>query len=87
LVFCFQQDRWSTGGSRTLGYASSLDGGSTWFVAAVPGITLYTGGEFQRATDPWLSFSPDGSVYFMSLALDITTAPDRSGGNGKTPCW
>ena len=83
LVVGFQQDRWSTGGARALGYASSLNGGSTWVVAAVPGITLCTGGEFQRATDPWLSFSPDGSVYFMSLALDITTAPDRSGGNGK----
>ncbi|WP_157271345.1 sialidase family protein [Azohydromonas aeria] len=83
FVAGFQQDRWSNGGSRTLGYASTLNDGATWTVGAIPGITLCTGGEFQRATDPWVSFSPDGSVYFMTLALDITTPPNRSGGDGK----
>jgi len=55
----------------------------------IPGITLCSGGtvangrDFKRATDPWLSFGPDGDLYMFSLSLDLETPPGRAGGFGK----
>src|SRR5207245_704010 len=42
-----------------------------------------SGGSLQRATDPWLSFAPDGTVHQLSLALDIDPPANRPGGNGR----
>jgi hypothetical protein len=56
--------------------AASFDGGQTWSLirktkhSLCTGGTSANGGDFQRATDPWLSFAPNGDVYLMSLALD-----------------
>ncbi len=36
-------------------------------------MTLCSGGEFQRASDPWLSFSPNGDLFQISLAADKPT--------------
>ena len=89
LVAGYQQDRWSNGGSRGLVASVSLNGGTTWAQVAVPGITLCSGGtvanggDFQRASDPWVTFAPNGDVYFFSLSLDINPPPGREGGNGK----
>src|SRR5881296_657238 len=90
LVGGYQQDRWSGGGSRGLVAAVSLDGGTTWTNVAIPKITrcsggtVDNGGDFKRATDPWLSFAPNGDLYFMSLSLDIETPPNAPGGVGKS---
>jgi hypothetical protein len=89
IVGSVQQDRWSNGGARGLVAGVSMDGGVTWTTVTIPNITLCSGGtvanggDFQRATDPWLSFSPNGHLYQMSLSLDITTPPGREGGFGK----
>ena len=89
LVGGWQQDRWSNGGSRGSAFGVSFDGGDTWATGVVPKITLCSGGtaanggDFKRATDPWVTFSPNGHVYFFSLVLDIEPPPDRPGGNGK----
>jgi len=89
LVVGYQQDRWSNGGSRGLVAGVTFDGGATWQRFVIPGITLCSGGtagnggDFQRATDPWVSFAPNGHVYFFSLSLDITTPPGRERGSGK----
>src|SRR3712207_7950277 len=46
--------------------ARSTDGGATWSAPIpIPGTTLCSGGEFQRATDPWQSFGPDGDLYLI----------------------
>jgi len=84
-----QQDRWSNGGARGLVAGVSFNGGLTWQTVVIPNITLCSGGsaanggDFQRATDPWLSFSPNGHLYQFSLALDIEPPPGRVGGFGK----
>jgi hypothetical protein len=89
IVGGFQQDRWSNGGSRGLGPAPTHDGGTTWTNVVIPKITLCSGGtvanggDFQRASDPWLSFAPNGDLYFMSLVLDISPPATAPGGNGK----
>ena len=43
IVAFWQQDRWSNGGSRGNMAGTSLDGGSTWDIVQVPGITDCTG--------------------------------------------
>jgi hypothetical protein len=70
----FQQDRWSDGGARGLVAGFSDDGGQTWNEVAIPGVTLCSNGVFERASDPWVSFAPNGDAYFMSLAFDFNPA-------------
>jgi hypothetical protein len=85
LVAVWQQDRWSGAGARGLGIGVSLNGGLTWTNSIVPKIDLPSGGtsalgtDLKRATDPWVSIGPDGTVYVSSLSL--TTA----GGSGSRP--
>lgn len=75
VVGAWQQDRWSNGGSRGIASSSSGDGGLTWGAPApVPGLTRCAGGEFQRATDPWVSFAPNGDAYLFSLTLNDSDA-------------
>ena len=66
LVAGYQQDRWSNGGSRGL-YASVWYRGA-WVQVAVPGTSACVGGTHLRASDPWVTFSPDGTAYFFTLA-------------------
>jgi hypothetical protein len=75
LVAAWQQDRWSNGAADAIVSAVSLDGGVTWTRAAVPfsrcGGGAGRGGDFDRATDPWVSFSADGAVvHQIGLAVD-----------------
>src|SRR5436189_268566 len=35
---------------------------------AVPGTSVCVGGTHLRATDPWVTFSPDGTAYYFTLA-------------------
>src|SRR5579871_2134778 len=76
LVATYQQDRWtgSDGGSRGLMEAWSQDGGLTWNPVVVPGIGLTDGGSYERDSDPWNSFAPNGDLYHVSLAFNDTTS-------------
>lgn len=75
LVVNWQQDRWSSGGASGVVSAVTLDGGITWTTAALPvsrcgGGDATNGGNYARATDPWVTFSPNGVVYQMALAFE-----------------
>src|SRR5215218_8412856 len=70
VVAFYQQDRYSNGGAKGTVAAVSMDGGTTWTQVPVPADYRCTGGRFQRATDPWLSFSPDGALHAMTLSID-----------------
>ncbi len=78
LVAAWQQDRWSDGAARGLLAAVSFDGGTTW-AASMPAFCVCAGGtaaahgDFLRASDPWLSFGADGSVYLVAIALTGAT--------------
>ena len=81
IVAIYQQDRYSDGGAKGNVSAASFDGGLTWTQIAVPADTRCTGGQFDRASDPWLSFGPDGTLHAMSLVTDASpTGP--AGDNG-----
>jgi hypothetical protein len=75
LVGIFQQDRWSDGGARGLVARRSLDGGATWTESVIPGISICSGGVYQRSTDPWVSFSPNGVVHQLALSFNDLQEP------------
>lgn len=70
LLVGHQQDRWSDGGSRGLVGNLSTDGGTTWTETIPGGVTECTGGKFARASDPWVTFSPNGHAFFSSLVVN-----------------
>ena len=48
-----------------------MDGGTSWETVIVPGLTRCSDGLFSRASDPWLSFGPDGSLHHIALATTL----------------
>lgn len=82
IVAIWQQDRWSDGGSRGTVAGVSLDGGLNWTLVPIPGVTDCTDGPWERASDPWVSFSPDGTLHQMTLAFQTDAPANRPGGFG-----
>lgn len=74
LVGIWQQDRWSNGGARGLAVGVSMNRGNKWTPVVLPGVSLASGGSYQRASDPWLSFSPNGVLYATALAFNTSTS-------------
>src|SRR5438874_2965848 len=71
IIGVYQQDRYTFGGARGLGAAVSHDGGATWssthpHFTTCAGGTAANHGDYQRASDPWVTFSPDGTAYLIS---------------------
>ena len=73
LLAAYQEGRFAPGGARTLTYAWSADGGKRWTEGRVPRLTRDQGGRYERVSDPWVAFGPDGDAYYVSLAFDETT--------------
>ncbi len=81
LVAVWQQDRWSNGGAHGLVTGASFDGGQTWartwaHFSLCSGGTAANGGNYDRASDPWISFAPNGHAYQISLSAsaDLLTS-------------
>lgn len=82
LIGVWQQDRWSDGGAQGLLTAVSTDSGTTWTRPTPPPFThcqggnASNGGDYDRASDPWVSFGPTGDAYQIGLGLsnDLVTS-------------
>ena len=99
VVTYWQQDRWSDGGSHGNLAGYSFDGGMTWghsaprFSRCAGGAGLGDAGDYQRATDPWLSFGPAGRLHAIGIGFDNSTArnailaaySDTGGASWSTP--
>src|SRR3989440_1419736 len=77
LIAVWQQDRWSDGGAHGLVTAVTHDAGLTWtrtfpHFSTCAGGTAQNGGDFDRSSDPWVSFGPDGTAYQVSLSFNAT---------------
>lgn len=73
VISMYQQDRWSTGGARGVAESWSSDGKHFHHVA-LPFTHCTPGGlDYQRASDAWVSFGPDGTAYASALVFDGTT--------------
>src|SRR5262245_15832101 len=75
LIAVWQQDRWSDGGAHGLVTAVTHNGGLTWHetfahFSTCAGGNAANGGNYDRASDPWVSFGPDGKAYEVALSFD-----------------
>ena len=75
MIAGWHQDRWSTGGAQSLGAAYTFNGGATWQQVVIPftrcsGAVPRSAGDFERGSDPWISFSPNGTAHYMALVVD-----------------
>ena len=92
MVGLWQQDRWSNGGSRGLVAGSSRDGGKSWQRSFPPfsrcgGGSIVNGGNYERASDAWLSYAPNGVLHAMSLSISGSVSAmlvSRSFDHGRT---
>ena len=79
LIGVWQQDRWSNGGARGHLSASSFDGGRTWSTSMAAfsrctGGTPANGGDYERASDPWVTIGPDGIAYQIAIVFSGQTS-------------
>jgi hypothetical protein len=82
LIGVWQQDRWSSGGAQGLLTGVSSDRGTTWTRPAPPPFThcqggnAGNGGDYDRASDPWVTLGPTGDSYQIALGLsnDLVTS-------------
>jgi hypothetical protein len=80
VVGVWQQDRFTFGGSRGLVTSASHDGGRTWnrtfaHFSRCAGGNAANGGDYERASDPWVTFSPNGVAYQIALVFDFFDFP------------
>ncbi|HTD31041.1 MAG TPA: sialidase family protein [Steroidobacteraceae bacterium] len=75
LIATWQQNRWSNGGSQLIGVAASFDGGNSWSLSSPPVFSRCAGGNsgnagnYARASNAWVSISPNGVAYALALAF------------------
>jgi len=94
MIAGWHQDRWSTGSAQSLGAAATTDGGVSWTPVVIPftrcsGGTPRSAGDYERGSDPWISFGPTGIAYYMGLVSDNSVNENamvvaRSLDGGKT---
>jgi hypothetical protein len=81
IIGVWQQDRWNNGGAHGLVAGFSFNGGKSWgettlpFSSCAPNAVLdpFTGAPYDRASDPWVSFGPDGTAYAIGLLATNNT--------------
>jgi len=95
IIGTYQQDRWSNGGDDGNVVAYSMNGGTSWKIDW-PTFTHCEGGnhgnngDFERASDPWVSISPNGVAYVSALTFNMSfnsasaVEVSRSTNGGKT---
>jgi hypothetical protein len=75
LIGVWQQDRWSNGGARGIVVGVSNDGGKTWTQHALAftrcgGGNAANGGDYERASNPWIAIGPDGAANVIALGFN-----------------
>jgi hypothetical protein len=95
-VVAWQQDRWgypNEGGAHGLLASGSADGGATWGTPVWPTFTTCSGGtaanngNWDRASDPWVTLAPNGDAFESALVFNwfngrsaITVSKSSDGG-------
>ena len=77
IVAEYQQDRWSDGGARGLVASVSRRRRDDLEPGRRPGLTKCSGGAYDRASDPWVSFAPNGDLYAISLSFGAFDTAQR----------
>ena len=74
MIVSWQQDRWSNGGAQGVAGAVTFDGGKSWTntlaaFSRCSGGSNANAGNYDRASDPWVSIAADGTAFQMALAV------------------
>ena len=85
LIGAWQQDRFPDGGAHGLMVGYSTDGGQHWTRHTLPfsvcgGGNTGNNGDYARASDPWVTISPDGTAYVISISFSGNTLQSGSKG-------
>jgi hypothetical protein len=83
LVAAWVQDKIATAAASGVLSAVSHDGGRTWTptfprFSRCAGGNAANGGDYSRASDPWLSIAPNGDVYAVALAVNSFAGPETN---------
>ena len=89
IVAAMQAGRFFDGGASGIAFATSTDGGASWLRGVLPGLTTFTGGPFDRASDPSVAFDARHGVWLISSLVIRGTTPvgvvvSRSVDGGRT---
>ena len=85
IIGVVQQDRWNDGGAHGLVAMYSKDGGHSFKVVPLPFSSCAPGGlPYERASDPWVSFGPDGTAYAASYSFDENSTRNAIGAATST---
>ena len=89
MIAGWHVDRWNNGGGQAVGCAYTIDGGATWVETIIPFTTCFGGDDFERGSDPWISFSPDGRAHYQALLFSDSAGENAIGSSysddgGKT---
>jgi hypothetical protein len=85
VIAVYQQDRFPVDGGALADLAAvSSDGGKTFAQVIPPHVSRCNGGKHERASDPWVAFGPDGTVYASWLTFDENAALGAAGLAGPT---
>jgi hypothetical protein len=82
-IAVFQEDRVDAGGDAGNGFTTTFDGGKHWVHGYLPGLTRYTGGTFDRASDAVITWGADPVqrghyiAYANSLVFDDGSGPSH----------
>ena len=76
IVTAFQAGRFIDSASSNIGWATSLDSGSTWKNGFLPGTTQFAGGPYTRVSDPSVAYDAMHMIWIISSVAVI--------GNGST---
>jgi hypothetical protein len=63
---------WDQDEHRSNVLATSRNGGRSWRLSILPGISKCTGGASDEVVDPWVSIGRKGAAYFTSLPLSVS---------------
>ncbi|HKD54022.1 MAG TPA: sialidase family protein [Steroidobacteraceae bacterium] len=74
LIAAWQQERWDNGGAQAVNLGVSFDGGTSWQIrnaafSVCTGGNVNNGGNYLRASDPWVTASPTGLIYALTLSF------------------
>jgi hypothetical protein len=77
VVSAFQSGRFFDGGSSDIGFATSLDGGTTWTHGFLPSMTVNStpAGPYARASDPAVAYDAKHGIWMIaSLGINSSGA-------------
>ncbi|MGH8427229.1 MAG: sialidase family protein [Gammaproteobacteria bacterium] len=85
IIGVWQQDRWSDGGAHGIVAGASFDDGKTWhlhplLLSQCAGGNAGNGADYARASDPWVTISPNATAYAISISFTGNTFQQGSRG-------